>query len=47
MIKYVKACKRLLVAEDTPEDHPDIREMRRRVLSNLSELNGLDLLKEK
>jgi len=45
--KCLKACKRLLVAEDTPEDHPDIREMRRRVLSNLSELTGLDILKEK
>ena len=44
---YVQVCKGLLVAEETPEDHPDIKEMRRRVLSNLSELNGLDILKEK
>jgi len=45
--KCLKVCKELLVAEDTPEDHPDIKEMRRRVLSNFSELSGLDILREK
>ena len=43
----VKVCKGLLVGEDKPDDHPDIREMRRRVLSNFSELGSLDILKEK
>ena len=47
MTKYVKVCKGLLVAEDTAEDHPDIKEMRRRVLSNFSELSSLDILREK
>ena len=46
-IYFVKVCKGLLVAEDSPEDHPDIKEMRRRVLSNFSELSGLDILREK
>merc|ERR1719410_2664586 len=44
--KCFKACKQLLVAEDSPDDHPDIREMRRRVMSNFSELESLDILKE-
>ena len=43
----VKVCKGLLVGEDKPDDHPDIREMRRRVLSNFSELGSLDILKQK
>jgi len=45
--KCLKACKQLLVAEDSPDDHPDIREMRRRVMSNFGELESLDILKEK
>jgi len=45
--KCLKVCKGLLVGEDKPDDHPDIREMRRRVLSNFSELGSLDILKEK
>ena len=40
----VKVCKGLLVGEDKPDDHPDIREMRRRVLSNFSELGSLGAL---
>ena len=44
---YMKVCKGLLVADETPEDHQDIKEMRRRVLSNFSELSSLDILKEK
>ena len=47
LMMYMKVCKGLLVADETPEDHQDIKEMRRRVLSNFSELSSLDILKEK
>ena len=42
MGKFLEVCKGMLVPEDTPEDHPDIREMRRRVLSNINEFRSSD-----
>ena len=37
----LEVCKQMLVAEDSPKDHPDIREMRRRVMSNINEFREL------
>ena len=42
--KYTAACREILLAEDTPEDHPDIREIRRRVTGNLTEMLDLGLI---
>ena len=39
--KYTAACKEILLAEETPEDHPDIRLIRKRVSGNLKELVDL------
>jgi len=39
--KYSAACKEMLLAEDTPEDHPDVREIRRRIAGNLKEIGDL------
>ena len=39
--KYTAACKEILLAEETPEDHPDIRLIRKRVAGNLKELVDL------
>ena len=39
--KYSAACKEMLLAEDTPEDHPDVREIRRRIAGNLKEIVDL------
>ena len=42
--KYTAACKEMLLAKETPEDHPDIREIRRRVAGNLKEMVDLGLI---
>jgi hypothetical protein len=42
--KFGAACKAMLTAEETPEDHPDLKEIRRRVMSNMKEMVELDLL---
>ena len=42
--KYSAACNEMLLAEDTAEDHPDLREIRRRVASNLKEMVDLGLI---
>ena len=47
MGRFLEVCKGMLVPEDTPEDHPDIREMRRRVLSNINEFCGSNILDDK
>ena len=39
--KYTAACKEILLAEETPEDHPDIRKIRKRVAGNLKEMEDL------
>ena len=38
MSKFVKACNEILAAEEKEEDHPDLKEIRRRMLSNLKEM---------
>ena len=42
--KLGSACREMLAAEDTAEDHPDLREGRRRVMSNMKEMETLDLI---
>ena len=42
--KFSAACKAMLTAEETPEDHPDLKEIRRRVMSNMKEMVELNLL---
>ena len=42
--KYTAACREILLAEETPDDHPDIREIRRRVTANLGEMIDLGLI---
>ena len=42
--KFGAACKAMLTAEEMPEDHPDLKEIRRRVMSNMKEMVELDLL---
>ena len=42
--KYAAACREMLLAEETPEDHSDIREIRRRVAGNLKEMVDLGLI---
>eukprot|EP00090_Calanus_glacialis_P005401 TRINITY_DN14198_c0_g1_i1.p2 TRINITY_DN14198_c0_g1~~TRINITY_DN14198_c0_g1_i1.p2 ORF type:complete len:174 (-),score=45.46 TRINITY_DN14198_c0_g1_i1:1242-1763(-) len=42
--KFAAACQEILKAEDTPEDHPDLREIRRRVMSNMKEMVELGLI---
>ena len=42
--KFSAACKAMLTAEETPEDHPDLKEIRRRVMSNMMEMVELKLL---
>ena len=39
--KFSKACNEILLAEDKEDDHPDIREIRRRVTANLKEMVDL------
>ena len=36
--KFGKACKEILIAEEKEEDHPDLKEIKRRMLSNLKEM---------
>ena len=40
MSKFGKACKGILTAEEKEEDHPDIKEIRRRMMSNLKEMEA-------
>ena len=42
--KFGAACREILTTEDTPEDHPDLREIRRRVMSNMKEMVERDLI---
>ena len=42
--KFGKACKEMLIAEETEDDHPDLREIRRRVMSNMKEMEELNLI---
>jgi len=42
--KFGVACRAILTAEDTPEDHPDTREIRRRMMSNLVEMEQRNLI---
>ena len=42
--KFGAACKAMLTAEEMPEDHPDLKEIRRRVMSNMKEMVELDLI---
>ena len=44
MSKFGKACKKILTAEDNEDDHPDLREIRRRMMSNLKEMEELNLI---
>ena len=39
--KYTAACKEILLGEETPDDHPDIRKIRKRVAGNLKEMEDL------
>ena len=42
--KFGKVCKEMLVAEDSEEDHPDVREIRRRVMGNMLEMEELNII---
>lgn len=42
--KFVAVATEMLVAEETAEDHPDLKEMRRRVMSNCNEMVDLNLI---
>ena len=42
--KFLKITKEMLIAEDTEEDHPDVREIRRRLMGNMNEMEELNLL---
>ena len=42
--KFEKTCQDILIAEDTVEDHPDVREIRRRMMSNMKEMDELNLI---
>jgi len=42
--KFSAAFKEILKAEDIPEDHPDLREIRRRMMSNMKEMVELGLI---
>ena len=42
--KFSRAAKDILTADDKPDDHPDIREIRRRVWGNLTEMINLNLI---
>ena len=42
--KLRRVCKEMLMAEDTEEDHPDVREIRRRLMGNLKEMEELNII---
>jgi len=42
--KFEAAMLAMLTAEETEEDHPDLKEIRRRVMSNMKEMVDLDLI---
>ena len=42
--KFEKSCQDILIAEDAGEDHPDVREIRRRMMSNMKEMEELNLI---
>ena len=42
--KLRKVCTEMLIAEDTEEDHPDVREIRRRLMGNLKEMEELNFI---
>ena len=42
--KFGEACREMLTAEESPEDHPDLQEIRRRVMSNMKEMVERDLI---
>ena len=42
--KFGKACREILTAEETEEDHPDIKEIRRRMMSNLKEMEEIKFI---
>ena len=42
--RYAAACNAILLAEDQPDDHPDIREIRRRVAGNLREMVDITIV---
>ena len=42
--KFRKVCTEMLIAEDAEEDHPDVREIRRRLMGNLKEMEELNII---
>ena len=42
--KFESTLREMLSAEDTAEDHPDLREGRRRLMSNMKEMETLGLI---
>ena len=42
--KFGRACKEILRAEETEKDHPDLKEIRRRMMSNLKEMEDINLI---
>ena len=42
--KFKRVTEEMLIAEDTEEDHPDLREIRRRIMGNLKEMEDLNLI---
>ena len=44
MSKFGRACKAILTAEETREEHPDLKEIRRRMMSNLKEMEDIKLI---
>ena len=42
--KYSAACKEILLAEEKPDDHPDVRLIRKRIAGNLTEMADLGLI---
>ena len=41
-LKFGKAFKEVLIAEDTEEDHTDVKKIRRRVMDNMKEMEELN-----
>ena len=41
-LKFGKAVKEVLIAEDTEEDHTDVKKIRRRVMDNMKEMEELN-----